>query len=140
MSTEENKAIIRRLVEEFWNEGNADVMDEVFAADFVNHNPAPGSVPNREGTKQTNIAIRAAFSDSHTTIDDLIAEGDKVVWRWTFRGTHQGPLMGIPATGKQITFTGIVVDRMAGGRIVERWAQNDDLGMMQQLGVIPATA
>lgn len=100
MSTQENKAIIHRLVEGFWNEGNVEVMDEVFAANFVHHNPAPGSAPNREGLKQTNIMFRASFSDGHTTVDDLIAEGDKVAWRWTFRGTHTGPLMGIPATSK----------------------------------------
>jgi predicted ester cyclase len=137
MSTEENKAIIRRLIEEFWNEGHAYVMDEVFAANFVNHNPAPGSAPDREALKQTNIAIRAAVANSHSTIDDLIVEGDRVAWRWTFRGIHTGSLMGIPATGKPLTLTGIVIDRLADGKIVERWAETAIMGMMQQLGIIP---
>ena len=138
MPAEENKAVIRRLVEGFWNGGNADVLDDVFAANFVNQTPAPGVAPNRDGLKHTNLTIRAAFSDSHTTVDDLIAEGDKVAWRWTFRGTHNAPFMGIPATGKQLTMTGIVIDRIAGGQIVERWDQTDVLGMLQQLGVVPA--
>jgi steroid delta-isomerase-like uncharacterized protein len=138
MSTEENKAIIRRLMEGFWNAGDASVMEEVFAADFVNHTPAPGAPPNRAGLIQTNIAIRAAFSNSQSTIDDVITEGDKVAWRWTFHGTHTDALMGIPATGKQITFAGMVIDRIADSKIVERWAETDTLGMLQQLGVIPS--
>jgi len=84
------------------------------------------------------LPFRAAFSQPHTTIDDAIVEGDKVAWRWTFRGTHTGPLMGIPATGKAIAFTGITIDRVAGGKIVERWNQADFMGLMQQLGAIPA--
>ncbi|MBI4233560.1 MAG: ester cyclase [Chloroflexi bacterium] len=136
--SEQNKAVVRRLVDGFWEKGDAKVMDEVFAANFIHRNPAPGAPPTREGLKQTNIMIRAAFSNGHTTVDDLVAEGDKVVWRWTFRATHTGPLMGIPATGRQITMTGIVVDRVVGGKIVERWDVSDVMGLMQQLGVIPA--
>ncbi len=137
MSKEANKAVIHRLVEAFLNEGNAAVIDEVFAAHFLDHSAAPGLPPGREGLKQTIIPFRAAFSDVHTTIDDAIADGDRVAWRWTFRGTHRGPFMGILATGKTITLTGITVDRIAGDAIVERWNQADFLGMMQQLGVIP---
>ena len=138
MSTEENKASIRWLNESFWNKGNAGVLDEVFAPDFLDHNAPPGSTPGREGFKQFATMFRAAFSDFSSTADDLIAEGDKVVWRWTFRGTHKDTFMGIPATGKQITMTGISIDRFAGGQIVERWTQVDLLGLMQQLGVVPA--
>lgn len=137
MSTEENKATIRRLSEEFWNKQNVKVFDEVFAAGFIDHNPPPGVEPSREGFRQLALGLQAALSDAHSSIDDLLAEGDKVVWRWTFRGTHTGPLMGIPATGKQITLTGITIDRLAGGQILERWSQVDNLGMLQQLGVIP---
>ena len=135
MSTlqEQNKAIIRRLVKELWNEGNAAVLDEVFAANFVDRTALPGSSSDREGLKQLVTMFSAAFSDTSTTVDDLIAEGDRVAWRWTFRGTHTGPLMGVPATGKAITLTGITIDRIVGDTIVERWNQADFSGMMQQL-------
>ncbi len=140
MSTpqEQNKAVIRRLVKELWNEGNAAVFDEVFAPNFVDHTAPPGSSPNREGLKQLVTVFGAAFSNTSTTVDHLIAEGDKVAWRWTFRGTHTGPFMGIPATGKAITLTGITIDRVVGDQIVERWNQADFAGMMQQLSVTPA--
>ncbi|MBI3944183.1 MAG: ester cyclase [Chloroflexi bacterium] len=138
MSTEENKALIRRLNEEFWIKGNAGILDEVFAPDFLDHTALPGSVPGREGLKQSITMFRAAFSDISDSIDDLIAEGDKVVWRWTFHGTQTDTVMGVPATGKQITFTGITIDRIANGRIIERWTQADYMGFMQQLGVIPS--
>lgn len=138
MATEEGRSVIRRLTEEFWNKGNPEVLDEVFASDFVDHNAPPGSTPGRDGFKQFATTFRTAFSDTSSTVDDLIAEGDKVAWRWTFRGTHTDTLLGIPATGRQITLTGITIDRLAGGRIVERWSQVDFLGMMQQLGALPA--
>jgi len=140
MSTpqEQNKAVIQRLVKELWNEGHAAVLDEMFAANFVDHTAPPGSTPGREGLKQLVAMFGAAFSNTSTTVDDLIAEGDKVAWRWTFRGTHSGPFMGIPATGKAITLTGITIDRVVGNQIVERWNQADFTGMMQQLSVTPA--
>ncbi len=140
MSTlqEQNKAVIRRLNKEVWNEGNVAVLDEVFAADFVDHTAPPGSTPGREGIKQLFTMFSAAFSDASATMNDLIAEGDKVAWRWTFRGTHIGPFMGIPATGKTITLTGITIDRFADGMIVERWNQADFMGLMQQLGMMSA--
>lgn len=137
MTTEQNKAVIRRLNDEFWNKGNVSVVDDVVAADFVDHD-TPGKAPGREGLKQFIIPFRDAFSDIQSTVEDLIGEGDKITWRWTFRGTHSGPVMGIPATGKVITLTGITIDRIAGGQIVERWNQMDAMGMLQQLGVIPA--
>ena len=139
MSTpqEQNKAVIRRLVKELWNEGNAAVFDEVFAPNFVDHTAPPGSSPDREGLKQLVTVFGAAFSNTSTTVDQLIAEGDKVAWRWTFRGTHTGPFMGIPATGKVITLTGITIDRVVGDQIVERWNQADFAGMMQQLSDAP---
>ena len=110
----------------------------MFAADFVNRSPAPGQAHDREGLTQFNLAIRAAFPDLTVTIDDLIAEGDKVVWRWSARGTQRGELMGIPPTGREVTLTGISIDRLAGGQIVERWGEIDNLGLLQQLGAIPA--
>lgn len=138
MGTEENKAAIRRISDEFWNRGRAEVLDEVFAADVLDHAAAPGQPPGREGLKQINLGFRAAFPDVQMTIEDLLAEGDKVVWRWSVQGTHQGPLMGIPATGKRVTFGGISIDRFADGRIAERWLQIDMLGLLQQVGAVPA--
>jgi steroid delta-isomerase-like uncharacterized protein len=110
----------------------------VFAADFLTHSAPPGAPPTREGLKQTNLAIRAALPDIQSAVEDVIAEGDEVVWHWSARGTHRAPLLGLPATGKQITITGITIDRIAGGQIAERWDQVDMLGLMQQLGAIPA--
>jgi steroid delta-isomerase-like uncharacterized protein len=138
VSSEANKAVIRRLNDEFWNEGKLDVVAEVFAADYIDHNPAPGQTPDREGFRQLTAAMRAALPDIHSTIEDLVAEGDVVAWRWSARGTHRGPLLGLPATGKPVTLTGITIDRIASGRIVERWHQEDNLGLLQQLGAIPA--
>jgi steroid delta-isomerase-like uncharacterized protein len=136
MSTEKNQATLRRFVEEFWNKGNRAVVDEVFAADFQDRNPFAGVTPDREGLKQAIVAYRNAFADQSLTIDDLIAAGDKVVWRWTHRGVHSGELIGIPATGKTLTLTGITIERFAAGQIVERWSQLDMMGFMQQLGLI----
>jgi steroid delta-isomerase-like uncharacterized protein len=137
MSTEANKAIIRRLVEKFWNKGDAQVLDEVFAQNFLDHSgfSEPGS--GQEGIKQAISGYRAAFSENTVSLDNLIAEGDKVVWRWTHRGVHSGPVMNIPATGKPINLTGITIDRFAGSQVVERWSQADSMGLMQQLGLTP---
>lgn len=138
MAAEDNKALIRRLVDDFWNKRDVTVFDDVFATRFVDHTPQPGSEGTKEGFRQLALALQAAFPDGRSSLDDLLAEGDKVGWRWTFRGTHQGQLMGMPATGKSITLTGITIDRFAGGQIVERWSQADNLGLLQQLGAIPA--
>lgn len=134
---EVNKALIRREVEEFWNTGNLDVIDEIYAADLVFHNPFAPHVREIEGYKQYAMAVFTGFPDFHLTIEDLVAGGDKVTKRWTARGTQTGEFLGIPPTGKQVTLTGIVIFRIAGGKIVEIWENYDALGMMQQLGVIP---
>ena len=141
MSTEENKALVRRAIEEGWNQGNVAVFDELYAPNFIFHDPDFPDVRTREDYKQWATGIRAAFPDLHLTIEDVIAEGDQVVVRWTFRGTNTGDLvmpMPIPATGKQVTVTGITISRFAGGKLVEIWQQGDTMGLMQQLGVIPA--
>jgi steroid delta-isomerase-like uncharacterized protein len=135
---EENKAVIRRLVEGFWGRGDTGAFDEAFADAFIDRTPMPGTEGTKAGFKQAALGLQAAFTGGQTTLDDLVAEGDRVAWRWTYRGTHTGELMGVPATGKAIAMTGITLDRFAGGRIVERWSQVDNLGMLQQLGVIPA--
>jgi steroid delta-isomerase-like uncharacterized protein len=133
--SEENKAIFRRYVEEVGNEGNLDLVDEIFS-DYVSHQP-DGSVLERgpEDVKQFMGEFRSAFPDFHTTIEDQIAEGDRVATRWTMRGTHEGEFRGISPTGKQIAVTGIGIFRFSDGKVVESWDNFDQLGMMQQLGV-----
>jgi steroid delta-isomerase-like uncharacterized protein len=139
MSIEENKAVVQRIVKEFLNEGNTDVADELFTADFVNHNPARGNTPDREGLKQFIIDLHTAFPDSYTEMEDLVAEGDKVVVRVTSRGTHKGNLWGIPPTEKQIEVSGISIFRFVAGKVVERWNLTDNLLLLQQIGIIPST-
>lgn len=134
MSTEENKAILRRCFEEGWNQGNLAIFDELIATDFLYHAPETRGL---EAFKQLTTAEMAAFPDLQITIEDMIAEGDKVVVRYTFRGTQEGETQGIPPTGKHVTVTGICICRCAGGQIVEEWENWDDLGLLQQLGAIP---
>jgi len=133
----ENKAIVRRLAEEGFNKGNLGIFDELVAPDFVNHNPSPGLPPTREGWKQSAARFRVGFPDLHLQIKDEIAEGDRVVIRFTAHGTHQNEVIGIPATGKEMNVVGISILRIADGKIAERWEEADFLGMMVQLGVIP---
>jgi steroid delta-isomerase-like uncharacterized protein len=137
MSAEQNKVIMRRYFEEAWNKGFLELLDEIVSPDYINHNPfVPDLPPGPAGLKPIFSGLRSAFPDLQHTLEEQIADGDKVATRWTFRGTHRGELMGIPATGKQVTISGIQIERIAGGKIVEHWRQSDDLGMMQQLGVI----
>ena len=142
MSTESNKAIARRFLEEVFGQGKLAVADEIVAPDHVDHGPGtlPGLPPGPEGSKMLVMVYRNAIPDIHFTIDEQIAEGDKVVTRWTGHGTHKGELAGIPATGKSATVTGMGVDRIVNGKIVESWGLFDQFGMMQQLGVIPAAS
>jgi steroid delta-isomerase-like uncharacterized protein len=137
MSAEENKATVMRFDEEVWNRRNPAAIDALVTSDYVLY--APGSPPlDREGHKQFTAAMLAAFSDARSTTHDLVAEGDKVAWRWSFRGMHTGAFMGIPPTGKEVTLTGISVLRLEGGKIAEQRAEADMLGLMQQLGAVPA--
>jgi steroid delta-isomerase-like uncharacterized protein len=137
MSTEENKVLALRLVEEVINQGRMTTIDELIAADAVDHSLPPGLPPGREGVKLFLGMIRAAFPDIHETIEDMLAEGDRVVTRSTWRGTHQGAFLGIAPTGKQVSVTGIDISRVASGKFVEHWQAADNLGLLQQLGVIP---
>ena len=135
--SEQNKAVIRRWIKAL-NAGNLDVADEIYARDFVMHDPGnPDRLPGPEGTKQGFAAFLAAFPDLHVTIDDIIAEGDKVVWRVSLTGTHNGEFLGIAPTGKQISNKGITIVRMVDGQFAEGWQNGDDLGMLQQIGAIP---
>ncbi len=135
--SEANKAIVRRIYHEVFEQGNLAAADEVIAADVVEHEEFPGMVPGLEGFKQMVAGMRAAFPDIQVIEYDLIAEGDKVAARYAMRGTHRGPFMGVDATGKQVTVGGNEVMRFAGGKVVEHWGTTDALGLMQQLGALP---
>lgn len=137
MGPAENKAIVKRFIEEAFNKGNLDVIDDVVAADYVNHVAGLQNARGPAGMKQFVMTYRTAFPDYTCTIEAQIAEGETVATRWTARGTQHGPLMGTPPTGKHVTLSGIVIDRIANGRLAETWLQADALGMIQQLGVIP---
>jgi steroid delta-isomerase-like uncharacterized protein len=136
--SEQNKTLVRRAVEEVWNRGNYAVVNELVASDIVVHASTPdGEIHGPEGVKQFYATLRRAFPDIHFTIEDQIAEGDRVVTRWTARGTHRGEFNGIPPTGKQGAISGIDIDRIADGKVVECWPNADELDLLQQLGVIP---
>jgi predicted ester cyclase len=135
MSTETNKAIVRRYIEQVFNEGRPDLLEEFLAEEFDSHMDLP---PGPEGVKKFYAVSISAFPDQQTTIDDVFAEGDKVVVRATFKATHLGELLGIPPTARSVTMSWISIYRLTNGKIVEHWYQEDKLGLMQQLGVIPA--
>ena len=137
--SEQNKQLVRRAVEEIWNRGNYAVIDEFVASDFIVHASAlADEIHGPEGATHFYTTLREAFPDIHFTIEDQVAEGDRVVTRWAARATHNGNFQGIPATGKQATLTGIDIDRIVNGKVVECWPNVDELGLLQQLGVIPA--
>jgi len=139
MSSEENKALVRRFYEEVFNQKQLDRAGEFVAPDYLDHGAVPGQGPGLEGAKQQRWAMYfAAIPDLHATIDDMVAEGDKVVVRYTAEGTQLGQLPGIPPTGKRFRTSGISVYRLAEGKLAEQWEQADMLGLMQQLGVLPA--
>ncbi len=132
---EKNKDFISAYTKDFWNKQNIAAFEKYYAAGFINH--SGGADQDFEQTKGGCQAYFTAFPDLHITTDLLVAEGDKVTKVWTATCTHNGELMGIPATGKRITVKGIEVFRIADGKIAELWASMDNLGMMQQIGVIP---
>jgi steroid delta-isomerase-like uncharacterized protein len=136
MSFEENKALVRRLVEEFWNQGNTAAADELMTADATIILPGRGQV-SKENFKAFAVTLRGAFPDWHTTLEEMIAEDDQVAERWTGRGTHQGEFQGIAQTGRQVTVPGFVFYRVASGKITEFRGLFDGLSMLQQLGAIP---
>ena len=138
--SETNKAVSRRLVEEAFNLGNYGVIEELIEPTFVNHDPATGDVTGYDGLRQSIDGYRSAFPDLKITIEEQLAEGDLVATRWTAKGTHKGELMGIAPTGKESTVTGQTLDKIIDGKIAESWTNWDTLGMMRQLGVIPALA
>jgi steroid delta-isomerase-like uncharacterized protein len=133
---EEDKAIIRRFSKEVWNEGNMEVFKEVFASNFVYHDPAAPKANSLEDYRQFVSRIRTTWPDMHYTIEDMIAEGDKVVARYTWLATHQKVFRGIPPTGRQVTHPGIAIYRFAGDKVVELWDIWDALGLYQQIGLV----
>ena len=133
MSTAQNKAIARRSIEELWNDRNVDVIDELFAEDYHDSWVTKGL---RAWKEEINGMLVGAPPDWHITIEDQIAEGDKVVTRWTWSFTHTVPVFGAAPTGKHISYTGISIYRLQGGKIVEGWFNNDGLGLYRQLGLI----
>ncbi len=135
--SEENKAIEGRFIEEVLNKKNLAAADELIAEDFVELDPFPGQEQGREGLKQVLRMLFAAFPDLQWSIEELIAEGAKVVNRFTWRGTHRGEFLGIPPTGRQVTVKGVVIDRIVEGKIADSRILMDIFGLMQQLGVIP---
>lgn len=136
-----NKEIVRRLIDGVWRDRNLALVDELVAQDYVGHDPTQAEpIQGRDGFRQFVGMYQAAFQDAAITIDDQIAEGDRVVTRWTGRGTHTGELMGIAASGKEVTVSGITVSRLAGGKIAEEWELMDALGMLVQLGAVPQPA
>jgi len=138
MSTETNKATVRRMIEQVWNEHRLDLIEEFFSEDVILHSAGLPSSSGLEATRAATAIGLKAFPDQQLTIEGEIAEGDTVAARWTATGTHKGELMGIPPTGKQFTQAGMTFYRLDNAKIVEAWFLADSLGQMQQLGVIPA--
>ena len=138
MSSEQNKAIVSRFIEEPWK-GNLDVVDELTAGDYIGHDPAnPEPLRGPEGVKEFISTYRAAFPDARITVEQQLAEGEWVATRWSGRGTHEGELMGIQATGKKVSVSGLTISRLLDGKIVEEFQNWDTFGMLQQLDAIPA--
>ena len=137
MSTEQNKAIVRRIYDEIINQGNFEVADELFASEYVYRSPGTPDLRGPDGFKELIGGYRSAFPDLHMTVQEMIAEGDSVASRWTAEGTHQGELMGIAPTGRHASIAGLIVTRLAGGKAVEDFEIFDVMGLLQQLGAMP---
>jgi len=128
-----NKQIVRRFSDELWGQGNLAVADDVLAMDLIEHNPLPGQGAGREGHKQVVALFRSALPDLQVTTEDVLEEEDRVALRWKAEGTHHGDLMGLAPTGKRVTLTGIEILRVSGGKIVERWAEDNGQAVLAQL-------
>jgi steroid delta-isomerase-like uncharacterized protein len=137
MSLEPNKVLMRKLFEDDLSGGNSAVAAEIIHPSFFDHTNPPGMQEGLAGHNAIVTLFRAAFPDQQWLIEDLIAEGDRVVARSTMTGTHTGDFFGIPATGKSVRVSGVHIVRIQDGRIAEHWGNNDDLGLMRQIGVIP---
>ena len=131
------KVLVRRLFEEVWNQGNLAAIDELFAPSYIRYDPAAPEAKGLAGFKQLVVMLRTAFPDLHFTLEEVIAEDDKVMTRALLRGTHRGEYLGIAPTGKPVAVMGMVVVRIAQGKFQEGWLMMDNLGLLQQLGVVP---
>ena len=138
MSTEANKAIVRQFVERVQNGGDLAALDVLAAPGYVNHSAPPGVPSDREGLKQLTALFRTAFPDGRMTIEEMVAEGDRVATRKTFRGTHQGALLDLPPTGRAVVITLLDLVRLEDGQVVESWSMADEVGMLRQLGALPS--
>jgi len=141
MSEDANRKLFQRYFDEVTNKGNLDLVDEMFAPNYAHHDPAnpdPGHVGGVEDVKFHLSALRRAFPDITFRVDDMIAQGDDIVVRWTADCTHTGDYFGIPPTNKSATITGMNTWHMADGKAAEGWVNRDDIGLLQQLGVIPS--
>jgi steroid delta-isomerase-like uncharacterized protein len=138
MPTADNKNVIRTFIEQVLNEGQLERLDELVVQDFVELDPLPGQSQGREGLKEVIRQMRASFPDMHWVVDEMIAEADKVCTRFTWTGTQRGPFLGVPATGRHVTVKGVVIDRLVAAMMADSRILMDTLGMMQQLGVVPA--
>ncbi len=139
--SEVNKTIVRRLFEEVWNKGNLSLVDELFTTNYEHHDASsPDFGRGPESEKKRATLYRTAFPDLRLTIEDIIAEGETVMARWSCRGTHKGDLSGIAPTGKQFTISGVSIARFSGSKMAEGYVNWDALGLMQQLGVVPELA
>lgn len=138
MSSEGRRAIIERWYDEAWHRGNLDVFDDLYTPDWVGHFPQGLELRGPASHKQFGRVFGAAFPDGRYAVEETLVAGDRVVTRYTFRGTHQGALRGIAPTGRPVALTGITIQRLVGDRIAEQWAQYDMLGLLQQLGASPA--
>jgi steroid delta-isomerase-like uncharacterized protein len=132
------KAMAQRWYSEVMNEGNEDLIDELCAENFVDHDPLPGTGPDRQGIHDFVKLVRSAFPDLQTTVDEIIAEGDRIAVRSTFRGTHEGDFMGIPATGKKVEVSNYDFVRFENDQAAEHWGTIDSAALMEQLGAVPA--
>jgi len=140
MSVEQNKSIVRRWVEEGWNKGNVALIDQLYAPNYYQHETGPETVNSSKALKEFVTGYLTAFPDLHFTVEDLVAEGDKVVWRFLASGHQNGAFMGLPSSGKAVNVKGTIIFRLENSRIVEGWLNLDILGLLQQVGIIPAMA
>src|SRR5215203_5423010 len=134
------KELAQRWFAEVMNEGNEDLIDELCAENFVDHDPLPGTGPDRQGIHDFVKLVRSAFPDLQTTVDEIIAEGDRIAVRSTFRGTHEGDFMGIPATGKKVEVSNYDFVRFENDQAAEHWGTIDSAALMEQIGATPAAA
>lgn len=130
----------RRLVDDVWNAGNPEAVDAIFAPEFVAHDPDRPGLDGPEDVKRSVAAFHRAFPDFEISADDFLVADDRVVWRWTMRGTHDGPILGVAGTGTRVTITGISLFRLRDGLLREGWIHWDALGLLRQLGALPRAA